>query len=736
MRPSALAALARHVGAWVLYSPFQQAFDGNGYFLEGVGARWTSPASFDLSRPVFRWTRDADALSDEGLGAGITWGMHPDFCNDVIPAFREERFFFNTVQFMTCDSLRHAIDVAFETWASNHRFINFKDVTAECAAPGAIDASGHCRFAEVTIAAQHMDGPMHDSAAFVRFDTTRVGFSPTTTAGDVVTGGLGARRAQIKFATSLCWYLDATFCSMFHALGRIDPAFVGYVRLATFGCFGLALSSLLWIASTAVASAFGHANAYEAVRKTCCRSAAQRALAQQQERRSTNMRWRTLLDYLTKMPLFGLLCSLFWTIFMPVFYNSVFVPCAECYGFSGVLAHEAGHLLGFQHPDVYAAMNLRASGGAVMNASTCRRPLDHVELHPLAEGTDTVMNSIAAHRPTTCLTADDLEGLNFLYPTCDEAAEPRAPICTKPLRLTGYLRLLIAVFVPYSVVTLVVLGLLAFVRWLQREHVAQLRANVHRRSQQGAWLRAGMRASWVGASNAPALGAADGRRALPGRMRRSLTRAVLPGAGGESLVKSLFGRAVSRRAGVRASGGDPSKPRTSFAGRISRRSGFLQKAATRRGGDEPRHKREHRHHRHGRHKNGAFAPVLDTVAELSEAAESQRAGGAAVGPVAATAFVRGGPPVARVQKKTALTTDSLPSTPSASSGSDCSSGAAPPPRRRAPAPDAQRPHAQSASAAAVARAPPGRGAHPREGDQAPSPKATRLRAHAPATAAV
>ena len=35
----------------------------------------------------------------------------------------------------------------------------------------------------------------------------------------------------------------------------------------------------------------------------------------------------------------------------PLFYFRVFVPCIACYDFEAAVAHEIGHLLGFDHPD-------------------------------------------------------------------------------------------------------------------------------------------------------------------------------------------------------------------------------------------------------------------------------------------------------------------------------------------------------------------------------------------------
>ena len=73
------------------------------------------------------------------------------------------------------------------------------------------------------------------------------------------------------------------------------------------------------------------------------------------------------------------------------------------------------------------------------------------------------MMSTTRHRDRTCLTADDLEGLNFLYPSCVGAAEPVSgtglPMCIKAQSRSGYLRLAYATGLPYICVSLFILAL-------------------------------------------------------------------------------------------------------------------------------------------------------------------------------------------------------------------------------------------------------------------------------------
>ena len=78
------------------------------------------------------------------------------------------------------------------------------------------------------------------------------------------------------------------------------------------------------------------------------------------------------------------------------------------------------------------------------------------------------MFSMTQHQDRTCISPDDLEGLNFLYPVCEGAFTPLAstgqPLCIKAQRLTGWLRLLIIVFVPFFIAATFILLLQICVR--------------------------------------------------------------------------------------------------------------------------------------------------------------------------------------------------------------------------------------------------------------------------------
>ena len=45
---------------------------------------WRGPQSFDLSRVVTRWSLPPDPYTDDELGSGISWALHPHFCDEIL----------------------------------------------------------------------------------------------------------------------------------------------------------------------------------------------------------------------------------------------------------------------------------------------------------------------------------------------------------------------------------------------------------------------------------------------------------------------------------------------------------------------------------------------------------------------------------------------------------------------------------------------------------------------------
>ena len=74
---------------------------------------------------------------DDGLGGGISWALSDDFCEKIIPRFKERDA--QTVAaswFVNCEELTDSFTRAFATWSSNLKNINFKHLEKHCKPPG------------------------------------------------------------------------------------------------------------------------------------------------------------------------------------------------------------------------------------------------------------------------------------------------------------------------------------------------------------------------------------------------------------------------------------------------------------------------------------------------------------------------------------------------------------------------------------------------------------------------
>ena len=166
-----------------------------------------------------------------------------------------------------------------------------------------------------------------------------------------------------------------------------------------------------------------------------------------------------------------------------------------------------GHVLGFSHPDTVAASlrddvkgsgnvagvnsysSLLASGQRLSAANGCLRPWDEV-LPGTPPGDPTVpsvgpaaslvrpsiMKALTQHNPRVCLTDDDLEGLNVLYPDCSHSIS--VPVCDKVAYNIGWVRLGVWVLTPILVALLLMLCMFGFTSHQQNkrlDHQVKLR---------------------------------------------------------------------------------------------------------------------------------------------------------------------------------------------------------------------------------------------------------------------
>ncbi len=141
----------------------------------------------------------------------------------------------------------------------------------------------------------------------------------------------------------------------------------------------------------------------------------------------------------------------------------------------------------------------------------------------LTEVRPSIMFDFDLHNPRRCLEADDLEGLNVLYPDCQGGTTE--VICHKPALNLGWLRLLLAT-VAFAVALLVS----ALANYLARRHLRKLTA-VPRRPPDRVWKKPRapvMPTSPAKPSPAKALAALPPLRGAMPTAKPTTTLAVLP----------------------------------------------------------------------------------------------------------------------------------------------------------------------------------------------------------------
>ena len=422
-----------------------------------------------------RWDTPASSTSASGMGGGLSYIIEDGLCETLLPLFPEALF-------VDCHAIHDSIRRAMNVWHSNHpslvAFRNVTSSTAACAPPTSIDLNTTACPWELYIGTA--DGATYPSlAAYVLNYGTRATTNnpnapwynePVRSPNNMVFTGIEIiKRSELRIQTHVCFFLDQTFCHGFQHLGAAGTL---WIPLICFLCFGLALLAVLGLAIRLI---------YATLRN----SAKVQPIEQGDHHHPhpsppglhAHTKCSTVLDHLTHVSPLLTLLVLFLLIFPLVFYAQIYIPCTSCFSFEGSIAHEIGHVLGFDHPDEYPGANI---DGCSVTPSNCMDPFSGSSttgsscIANAPVESDSIMLSLSRQASSTCLTPSDRNGLHMLYPTCDAHLEPTEVQCLQTRRLSGWLRLAWAVGWPFLLSTALLVIPLTLLRRRERKRLDEL----------------------------------------------------------------------------------------------------------------------------------------------------------------------------------------------------------------------------------------------------------------------
>lgn len=148
-------------------------------------------------------------------------------------------------------------------------------------------------------------------------------------------------------------------------------------------------------------------------------------------------------------------CFVTCCIVCPYVYFSIARPCVRCFDFEASFTQAIGQALGLSDPSLAEAVdyelvqpinrtNCIGEALELPSVSPMLRQLNSTRTTSVGDGP--IMLTPSLNRAERCPSLDDLQGLNFLYPTC-RLARQIDPICLPSLASFGLLRFAAVVLV-------------------------------------------------------------------------------------------------------------------------------------------------------------------------------------------------------------------------------------------------------------------------------------------------
>ena len=450
-----------------------------------------------------RWTTPESNTDPSGLGKGIAYVIEEDFCEKMIPSFRDCS---GSDCWVNCHEINGAILRAFANYEANHALLRFVNVTEPCMREPAVAAcranietqctelglednfdcvsqrgncTKLCTEAELFITSEEMASHETtvggDTIAFVKHWKS-VGLTeaesaliteanPRLPTGDhpSFTNGIIRKSTFTVLRNHKCFYLDNTFCGGLHDMeNRNGISVIVFFAIVCFLSFTIAMVILLIKLCRAGCTFAKHKGGWSRGFHDSLQILSDRLMLtwvvlflvisgptvrHARPRRRARPRRPPAAHRGAPSPS------------SQIFFEVV-QPCMDCFDFEAMTTHEVGHVLGLGHPDVGGDVaNIAFKEGARLDASTCANatlaPWQEgglTEIHPLPEDNWVIMLSLATKIARPCLSDDDLEGLNALYPTCSHARQlPASPICIRSKKNRGVIRMFMYIFVPFLV---------------------------------------------------------------------------------------------------------------------------------------------------------------------------------------------------------------------------------------------------------------------------------------------